>query len=65
MAHNRNALVEVPNLATCRRCGDSQVAWLKSERTGKFYLVAANVLKDDTGVRFIAQKFNFHRCNAQ
>jgi hypothetical protein len=40
---NKAAWVPVERLANCNRCGDEQVAWVKSVRTGKWYLATAYV----------------------
>lgn len=37
-AHPNNHAQEVHALATCRRCGDTRLAWKKSARTGRWYL---------------------------
>jgi hypothetical protein len=31
----------MPELATCNRCGETNVAWVQSKRTGKWYLAEA------------------------
>lgn len=50
-------MVQVTRLATCKRCGDEQVAWVQN-KAGKWYLVAA--YKD--GDQFVANRFDWHRC---
>lgn len=61
MAQRRSpGMIEVDRTVTCKRCGDEQVAWVKSAKTGKFYLVAAYL--DDGHV--IANRFGFHKCRS-
>ena len=58
MVHNRNAMIPVEKLAKCSRCGDEQVAWVKSAKTGKFYLATAYVVAGGGG--FVANKIDPH-----
>ena len=56
-----NGLELVMKTATCRRCGSTAVAWVKSNRTGNPYMVET-VGQD--GVTY-AQRFNFHSNHCQ
>lgn len=51
-------MVVVRSTATCNRCGDAQVAWVTSKRTGKPYLVAAY----RNGDEIVANRLGFHKC---
>jgi hypothetical protein len=57
---SRNML-NVEKLATCKRCGDSQCAWLQNKQ-GKWYLVSAYVVADTHGTQFQAAKMGYHKC---
>lgn len=49
-------IVPVAKLAVCKKCGDPQVAWLKSEKSGKFYLATAYL----AGGQLVANKADPH-----
>ncbi|MEV0574392.1 hypothetical protein OG521_26015 [Streptomyces sp. NBC_01463] len=36
--HPTNNAAEVSTLVTCKRCGDTKLAWKRSARTGRWYL---------------------------
>lgn len=52
--------VYVSQLATCKYCGDSQLAWVVSNKTGRPYLAAA--FKDSSTDMLLANKFQPHKC---
>jgi hypothetical protein len=54
-------MVPVSKLTTCKKCGDSQCAWLQNKE-GKWYLVAAYVVAGTKGTAFAAAKFGYHKC---
>lgn len=49
---------EITKTATCKRCGATDCAWMKSERTGKFYLVKSHVQDG----KLVASPREFHDC---
>jgi hypothetical protein len=55
---NKAVWVTVERLATCNRCGNSQLAWVVSKRTGKPYL--ANAYRN--GDEITANRIAFHKC---
>lgn len=54
---NKSAWQSVEKLAKCNRCGDEQVAWVLSAKTGKWYLTTAYVHADGG---FMANKLDPH-----
>ncbi|MEU8095347.1 hypothetical protein [Streptomyces rubiginosohelvolus] len=62
-----NNAAEVRSLATCRRCGDTKLAWKQSSRTGRWYL--ADVQKCDRWYTRQSPKYRYfalarlpHKC---
>jgi hypothetical protein len=51
---------QVAKFATCKRCGNNRVAWVKSYKTGKAYLV--NARQDDVDGVIVADRRDFHNC---
>ncbi|AYN57988.1 hypothetical protein HWB90_gp038 [Mycobacterium phage Fowlmouth] len=47
--------VPMDKIVTCKRCGASPLAWVKSEKTGKFYL--AKVVRQE------ALTYDPHKCH--
>lgn len=54
-----NRLISVRSGATCNRCGSTDVAFVKSVKTGKSYLVNTYVLKGE----LVTSKTAFHSSN--
>lgn len=54
-------LVQVKKLATCKRCGNQQVAWYQT-KAGKWMLCEALVVAGSHEV--IAQIFQPHKCSS-
>ena len=56
-----NGLVPVGGLVTCTRCGQEDLAWQKSNKTGKSYL-CLGVIRDGQAY---ASRREFHQCSAR
>lgn len=54
-------MVPVQKLATCKRCGDSQCAWLQN-KAGKWYLASAYIVAGTHGEELVASKAGYHKC---
>ena len=52
----------VPYLATCRRCGESSLAWQQSKASGRWYLCRGRFNR--ASARFEADRIEFHNCPA-
>jgi hypothetical protein len=59
---NKSAWQAVSKLTKCKRCGDEQVAWVVSQKTGKYYLATAYV--DGPGFRANKLDPHFKHCPA-
>lgn len=59
-AHRAAAVDSAVNRATCKRCGSNDVGWVKSGKTGRWYLANGYT---DSGVpsnKIIVVSWNFH-----
>lgn len=59
MSHGPGFIL-VKKLTTCKRCGDEQLAWVKSVK-GKWYLARAYM----DGSEFVANRLDPHKCNGE
>lgn len=59
----RQIAADAVKRATCKRCGSQWVAWVKSEKTGRFYLCEAISAGRAAPGKVLARPWRPHRCD--